>query len=44
MSRFTNFLAYSAVASLLYTALLFNFLPLPGLSQGIKEDLLPVVS
>ncbi|PWN19167.1 dolichol-phosphate mannosyltransferase subunit 3 [Microstroma glucosiphilum] len=43
MSRFTAFLAYSAVASLIYTALLFNLLPLPGVSREVKEDLLPVV-
>lgn len=44
MSRFSNFVLYTAVASIIYVALLFELLPTPGLSSEVKGQILPVVS
>ncbi|CAO1620838.1 unnamed protein product [Parajaminaea phylloscopi] len=43
MSRFTHFVAYAAVASLVYLALFLDVLPLPGFDGQLKADILPVV-
>lgn len=44
MSRFTRFVAYSAVATLLYLSVFFQVLPLPGVDEQVKDQILPVVS
>lgn len=44
MSRFSNFVLYSGIATLIYAALFFGVLPTPGLSEQVKDDILPVVS
>ncbi|CAO1633206.1 unnamed protein product [Sympodiomycopsis kandeliae] len=45
MSRFSNFVLYTAVTSLIYFAILFEVLPLPSaiLSQETKDQILPVI-
>ncbi|PWN25241.1 dolichol-phosphate mannosyltransferase subunit 3 [Jaminaea rosea] len=43
MSRFSNFVLYSGIATLIYAALFFGVLPTPGLSEQVKDDILPVI-
>lgn len=44
MSRFSNFLLYSAISTLVYFALFLEIVPTPGVSDQVKGDILPVVS
>lgn len=44
MSRFDRFVAYSGAATIVYLIFFFGVLPLPGVSDEIQADVLPVVS
>ncbi|CAO1628592.1 unnamed protein product [Jaminaea pallidilutea] len=43
MSRFDRFVAYSGAATIVYLIFFFGVLPLPGVSDEIQADVLPVI-